>query len=214
MDIVRIQADDREKQSGMVDLLQLHPQFDLSIKRMCYGDYLVDGWLIVERKQINDLLVSIIDGRLFHQAKLLAQSPYKSLLIIEGRASDIQNSKIDRRVVLGALASIGLSYGVGILRSFNQLETVNVMLYAAQQKSRIEKNVTTRVYRGGYRPKSPQKQQLYLLQGLPGVGRKLAINLLSHFGCVGAVMRATEKELQAVEGVGEGKAADIIKILK
>ncbi len=129
MDIVNIQADDRERQSGMLNLLQHHPQFDLNVTRMRYGDYLVGGWLIVERKKINDLLISIIDGRLFQQAKQLSQSPYKPLLIIEGQASDIQTSKMDRRAVLGALASVSLAYGVVILRTLNQLETAALILY-------------------------------------------------------------------------------------
>jgi len=46
MDTVYIQADDREKQSGMLNLLEHHPQVTLDIKRMRYGDYLVGGWLI------------------------------------------------------------------------------------------------------------------------------------------------------------------------
>ena len=79
MDILHIQADDRESNSnsGMLGILQHHSQVNLDIKRMSYGDYIIDHWLLVERKQINDLLISIIDGRLFQQAEKICQSPYQ-----------------------------------------------------------------------------------------------------------------------------------------
>ncbi|WP_299080487.1 ERCC4 domain-containing protein [uncultured Paraglaciecola sp.] len=104
--MLHIQADDRESTSGILGLLQDHPQVALEIKRMAYGDYLINNWLIVERKQVKDLLVSIIDGRLFQQANRMCQSPYQSLLIIEGQGCDVQNSRMDRRAILGALTCI------------------------------------------------------------------------------------------------------------
>jgi DNA excision repair protein ERCC-4 len=210
MNILHIQADDRESNSGILSLLQSHPKVILDIKRLIYGDYLVDNWLIIERKKINDLLVSIIDGRLFQQAEKICQSPYQSLLIIEGLGSDIQNTKMDRRAVLGALACVSLTYGICILRTRDNIETVNTMLYASQQKSHTEKK---KLGRHGYRPKSFKKQQSFILQGLPNVGPILAKALLLHFGSVRTVMLATEAQLQEVEGIGNKKAKNIIQLL-
>ena len=177
---------------------------------MLYGDYLIDNWLIVERKKINDLLMSIIDGRLFQQAEKISQSPYQSLLIIEGQGHDIQHTKMDRRAVLGALACISLTYGICVLRTHNKIETVNTMLYAGLQKSRTEK---TPLNRHGYRPKSFHKKQSFVLQGLPNVGPILAKALLLHFGSVRAVMLANEDQLKEVEGIGNRKAKQIVLLL-
>ena len=210
MDSVHIQADDRENSSGMLSMLQAHPQVILDIKRMSYGDYLLDHSLLVERKHIKDLLISIIDGRLFQQAEKLCQSPYQTLLIIEGQGRDIQDTKMDRRAVLGALACVGLTYGICILRTQNQTETINLMLYAAKQKSRTEKE---QLSRHGYRPKSFKKRQSFILQGLPNVGPKLAKALLLQFGNVRAVMSASVEQLQEVEGIGNQKAKQIISLL-
>ena len=165
---LHIQADDRERNSGIFEILQDRPEIDFDIKRMSYGDYLVDKWLIIERKKINDLLISIIDGRLFQQAEKICQSPYQSLLIIEGQGRDIQNTKMHRSAVLGALACVSLVYGICVLRTQNKVETVNTMIYAAQQKSRVEKQP---INRHGYRPKSFKKRQSFVLQGLPNVGQ-------------------------------------------
>ena len=207
---MHIQVDDRETRSGIFEVLQDNPHVELDIKRMLYGDYLIDNWLIVERKKINDLLMSIIDGRLFQQAEKISQSPYQSMLIIEGQGHDIQHTKMDRRAVLGALACISLTYGICVLRTQNKIETVNTMLYAGLQKSRTEK---TRLNRHGYRPKSFNKKQSFVLQGLPNVGPILAKALLLHFGSVRAVMLASEDQLKEVEGIGNKKAKQIILLL-
>ena len=55
-------------------------------------------------------------------------------------------------------------------------------------------------------PKGKRKQQLFILQGLPGVGSERAARLLDAFGSVEAVVTATIKELQSVEGIGENIA--------
>ena len=67
--------------------------------------------------------------------------------------------------------------------------------------------------RGGYRPKKLKTRQLYLLQGFPDVGPKLAKRLLNHFHSVGRVMSATVEELTEVEGVGNARAGKIREIL-
>ena len=64
--------------------------------------------------------------------------------------------------------------------------------------------------RPGYRPKTKKGRQLYILQGLPGVGHERALRLLEKFGSVEGVMRASRDELQAVEGIG-AKTADRIR---
>ena len=205
-----IQADDRESGSGILNIMQAHPQINLDIRRMPYGDYIIDKWLIVERKQISDLIVSIVDGRLFQQAERLCQSAYTPLLIIEGQGHDIKDSKMDRRAILGALASIGLLYGICVLRAINKEETLNVILYAARQKARIEKAV---IGRRGYRPRSFKKRQSFILQGLPNVGPTLAKALLQHFGNIRSVMTANRDQLQKISGVGPKKAEQIVSLL-
>ena len=64
--------------------------------------------------------------------------------------------------------------------------------------------------RGGYRPKRLRTKQLYILQGLPGVGPLIAKRLIHHFGTVSKVMEAPVEELVEVEGIGN-KAAEKIR---
>ncbi len=64
--------------------------------------------------------------------------------------------------------------------------------------------------RHGYRPKNKRKRQLFILQGLPGVGHERAGRLLARFGSVAAAISASSSELQSVEGIGKN-IADKIK---
>ena len=56
--------------------------------------------------------------------------------------------------------------------------------------------------RPGRRPKATHRRQLYILQGLPGVGPALAKRLLQHFGSVEAVFSAPREKLTEVKGIG------------
>ncbi len=93
------------------------------------------------------------------------------------------------------------------MRSTDAVETARLIVYAARQ---LDLKVRGCVYRHGYRPKGKRKQQLFILQGLPGVGSERAEGLLNVFGSVKSVMMASNKELQEVKGIGK-KIADKIK---
>ena len=73
---LRIVIDEREKKSGIPDLLK-GIGISLEIKMLPVGDYIVAPETVVERKTISDLVSSIFDGRLFDQCNscLLYTSP-------------------------------------------------------------------------------------------------------------------------------------------
>jgi ERCC4-type nuclease len=63
--------------------------------------------------------------------------------------------------------------------------------------------------RPGYRPKGKRARQLFILQGLPGVGPDRAEKMLAHLGSVERVAVASAEELAAIDGIGEVTAAKI-----
>jgi len=65
---MHIIIDCREKSSGLQELLAAH--FTIAVKKIPYGDYLINDRITVERKTARDFLISIIDLRLFKQAAL------------------------------------------------------------------------------------------------------------------------------------------------
>ena len=205
---IHIIADDREHKSEVIQSLLQIEEVDVTIRRLSMGDYQIDDRLIVERKTLNDFAISIIDGRLFKQMIRLAGSKSEGVLILEGTASNIADLGMTREAMQGALITVSLILGIPVLRSKNPSETAKLIVYIGRQ---IESIAVGGVHRHGYRPKTKRKRQLFILQGLPGVGPEKAERLLDRFGSVEAAISAGSSEWQSVDGIGKS-IADKIKL--
>jgi len=203
---IRVVADDRERKSYVIESLLEIENIDIDIRRLSLGDYQIDGRVIVERKTLYDFAVSIIDGRLFKQMLRMANSQAKGILILEGTAGDIADIGVTREAMQGALITVSLILGVPVLRSRDPAETANLIVYISRQ---IEAIARGGIQRHGYQPKGIRYRQLYILQGLPSVGRERADRLLDRFGSVEAVMIAGIDDLQTVDGIGKNIAEKI-----
>jgi len=203
---IHIIADDRECKSEVIDSLSQIEDVKVIIQRLSMGDYQVDNRLIVERKTLKDFAVSIIDGRLFKQMLCLANSKSEGVLILEGTVSDMVEIGMTREAMQGALITVSLILGIPILRSKDPSETAKLMVYIGRQR---ESMAMGGVQRHGYRPKNKQKRQLFILQGLPGVGPERAERLLARFGSVEAAISASSSELQSINSFGKSVADKI-----
>ena len=191
----------------MIQTLAGIENVDVQVRRLSIGDYQVNNRVIVERKTLKDFAVSIIDGRLFKQTIRLANSSFNGVLILEGTVSDAVELGVPRDAMQGALITVSVILGIPVLRSKNPSETARLIVYIARQVKSI---VRGGIHRHGYRPKDKRKKQLYILQGLPGIGYERAVRLLDKFGSVEAVISAGSDELQTVYGIGKS-VADKIK---
>ena len=202
-----ITVDYREKASMLVRVLE--NRFTVQIKKLPFGDYQVGDYLTIERKSARDFLISIIDLRLFRQVANLKRHCRASLLLIEGDPyhTDLQ---FDHHAIRGALVSIQATWQLPVHFSESPQESCDIISDIVRQKETFSDVVSLR---GGYRPKRIKTQQLYILQGLPGVGAELAKRLLAGFHSVSAVMTATEIELQRIEGIGPSRARYIRRVL-
>lgn len=199
--------DHRERSSELAMLLA--ETFSIRIATLSRGDYQLGDGLTIERKTARDLLLSIIDLRLFRQVANLKQHCRASLLLVEGDPYQTDIG-VDHRAVKGALIAIQTSWQLPVIFTDSPKESCEAITTMARQS---ETFVDVMTLRGGYRPKRLQTQQLYILQGLPGIGAELARRLLNHFRSVAMVMSATETELKAVEGIGLFKAREIRMVL-
>ncbi len=202
-----IVVDDRELRSPVAALLESCEHIEVLTRRLPLGDYLIDNWLLVERKTLPDLVVSLRDGRLFSQAVRLVNSDFPRMaLLLEGTSPNLADSKMRREALQGALLHLSLFLGLPVLRSRSPEETARLILYAARQGRTV---ATGSLPRPGRRPKGRVALQRYILQGMPGVGPERARQLLAHFGTVEAVITADTDELMAVSGIGPGTARAI-----
>lgn len=204
---IEIVADDREPVNGVIASLKGFEQVAIRRRRLSLGDYQVDDRLIVERKTTRDFAVSIVDGRLFKQMIRLASSSFAGALILEGNGEEVAESGVAREALQGALITTSLILGIPVLRSADASETARLLVFAARQLAATARGG---VHRFGYRPKGRRKRQLFILQGLPGVGPGRAEQLLQAFGSVKGVVTASRSEMQAVRGIGKSVAGRII----
>lgn len=182
---------------------------EVSTAQLACGDFLIDGHWLFERKTIPDLCVSVVDGRLFRQALALTKAKTHPVVILEGSLSEVSRSNVGRESIQGALVTLGVFFGLPVLRSFTPEETVRLMRYTVEQGYRCASGVQ----RYGYRPRGRRARQLYVLQGLPGIGKKRAAALMDHFGSVEAVICADEDELAEVEGIAALTARAIRRLV-
>lgn len=202
---IKLIMDDREPCDVMLPVFQHCGCFDVHVLRLAVADYIVNDVLLVERKTLPDLIQSIIDGRLFHQAKRLAEAEHAAALILEGSFRDLQ-TEMRREAIQGALVTVCLFFGLPVLRTRNPEDTARVLAYAARQQVSAD---TDTLVRHSRRPKRKAALQSYILQGLPGVGPKRAQQLIARFGSVEAVMSASAEALAGVEGLGTRTAEQI-----
>jgi DNA excision repair protein ERCC-4 len=203
---INIIADDREHRSEVIESLMGNENVEVCIRRLGIGDYQVEKRVIVERKTLKDFAISIVDGRLFKQMIRLASSNSKSALILEGTVSDTAEIGMTREAMQGALITVSLILGTPVLRSKDPSETARLMVYIGRQ---IDSLVRGGLSRHGYRPKGKRRTQLFILQGLPGIGPEKADRLLKRFGTVEAAVSASSSELQSVDGIGKSIADKI-----
>lgn len=205
--VIQIIADHRESGCGVIEALMAMPEVEVKVQTLPLGDYLADRSLLFERKTLIDLAASIVSGRFFSQACRMAERRKRPVWILEGTAKDLASSGMSRESIQGAIITLTVILGIPVLRSLDPAETARLILYTGRQVRRaIPSNP---VYRQGYRPKGKRKRQIFILQGLPGIGPKRATDLLVKFGSVEAVMRASAEELEFVRGIGPTRAARI-----
>jgi len=202
---IELIMDDREPAAVMLPAFQSCGCFAVQIRRLPIADYIVNDELLVERKTLPDLIRSIIDGRLFHQARRLACAGRTAVLVLEGSFQDL-HTEMRWEAIQGALVTVSLFFGVPVLWTRNPEDTTRVLAYAARQQTAIH---TDALVRHGRRPRRKAALQSHILQGLPGVGPKRARQLIATFGTVEAVITANARSLVDVAGLGARTAERI-----
>ena len=183
---MKICADYREKASGLIDLFKKEG-VSIEVKKVSYGDYVINDSITIERKTAKDFLISIIDGRLFKQLSNLKKHCQTPILLIEGNPYKTDHS-FDPMAIKGAIISAQAIWYMPVIFSRSKEETRDILLMIGKQE---ESYIDVVPLRGGYRPKRLKSKQLYILQGLPNVGPMLAKRLLEHFRSVSNIINAS-----------------------
>lgn len=207
----RVIVDDREKASGVPDLLRMFGLL-VEFRMLDIGDYVISPECAIERKEARDFVKSLFSGRLFNQAYILAESYSRRVLIVEGDFHSYIKEAANPRAYWGALATLNFQFGFHTFFTEDPLQTAELIYTLTKRKDLA---VTKKGPLIKKKPKTDEmeKMQLFLVSSLPGIGVKLAHNLLKEFGTVRKVFSASRAELCKVEGVGRVKAERIAKFL-
>ena len=206
---LRIVADEREKRSGIPDLLK-GIGINLEIKTLSVGDYIVAPETIVERKSISDLVSSIFDGRLFDQCNKLKEHFQFPIILIEGDMDEIEELTENPFVFYGAVSSVAIDFKIPIISTPNASHTAKLLVSMCSRKDTTRGPFIKKIRKSD----NLQSQQLSVLCSLPGVGEKTAIRMLEKFGTPLKVFSASSIELSRISGLGESRAKKIKKMLQ
>jgi len=205
---VSLVVDHRERASLLVaELGRLGVQMEF--KSLNVGDYLVSEEIAIERKTLEDFAGSILDRRLFDQARALKEAYPRPLLLLEGRGP--LRSGISQEALRGALTSIIMDFGLPILWVSDAAEGALFLITLCRREQRGGTRELS--LKDRRRALTPDGEREYVVASLPFVEAKMAKRLLLRFRSVQGVFCASEKDLMEVEGIGTKKAKRIRELL-
>lgn len=201
-------VDDRELVSKVSEYLSAAGA-NIRLERLPMGDYRIGGRILVERKTTRDFVDTLIERDLLGQIRQMSMNCLKPVLIIEG--SDLYNQRdIHPNAIRGALAAIGINFGVAVFMASTPQETAELLMVLARRES--EEGITERssplkrIYQGN------SEAQEAIIAAFPDIGLKHARSLLNVFGSVQGVIQADQEDLLQVAGIGAKKAERIYEL--
>jgi Fanconi anemia group M protein len=209
-DQIQIIVDNRESRSTVMRYL-VNQEVIVEQQQLDVGDYIVSSRIGVERKNVDDYLQSLLDGKLFVQMRQLRDAYPRPILIVEGEGL-LTKRNISQNAIFGSIASIINDYGIPLITTKTAHETADFLRILARREQ--EKGERAVAIRGEKTAMSLTEQQRFLVEGLPHVSSIIAKRLLSHFGNIRSLAGASAEELCAVKGVGKGIAEDIIRVFR
>ena len=203
-----VYVDHRESNSGVVrELSNLGAKIRTST--LTVADYQVSLDVAVERKSAQDFTSSIIDKRLYKQARELVKNFSKPLLIVEGE--NLFTGGLHPNAIRGALASLAVDFGISIIPTRSPEDTAAMIhRLAVREQDKGQKDIPIRTEK---KPLGLQEQQIFIIESLPNIGPVTARKLLENFGNVKNVINASTDELTKVEGIGKIIAHKIREVI-
>ncbi|AWR97277.1 multidrug MFS transporter [Acidianus sulfidivorans JP7] len=208
--MLRIYADDREKNSGIPDILR---ELGLTVimQQLSVGDYVIGDGIAIERKSVSDLVHSVFDKRFFDQISRLTSSYKISILLIEGDLQMIRNITEKWKAINSALITAIAQYDVKVVYSMNKSDSAYVIFKLTEKyQTRDLRNSNISLHD---KPKfeNIKDMQLYFIESLPNIGETTAKKLLEKFSTVRNICNASVSDLERAIG-SRKKAEEIYRI--
>lgn len=194
-----IKVDSREP-SWVKSQLESHPLIkgEVEIATMPCGDIQIDD-IIIERKEPNDLLASIADGRLFNQCCGMRQDFEWCYLVICGQLvwgydGKIVGTQWNFRSVQGALLQVQ-ELGIGITYASSDTDLAHTVAWL------VNRNRTQHTIIPARKIGLPMLEDQKILASLPGIGNDRALELLREHNLRDALLCLLDPNCE-VKGIG------------
>lgn len=209
---VVVRVDDRERKAPVFPEL-VRFGLRLRVERLEVGDYVVSDIYGIERKTVDDFVNSIIDKRLFEQARLLRETYEKPIIVVEGDLEGVAATRgVSMNQLLGALLAL-IEMKVPVIQVSGPQRTA-LLIYLLSKRLEKEHEYVPPVKRRAIRKEHANVRdiQLNLISILPGVSYATAKRILTLFKTPRKFFQATPAELRKA-GLGPKKIGKIFAVL-
>jgi len=212
---VNIKVDTREHNQEMFDsfdILATKQGFEYERTFLEVGD-VACGNIVIERKEANDYVSSIMDGRLREQAAKMSLNYQYKYVIVEGNPYKTKSS-INAHAIIGKMTSLLIKHDIKLLF----VETPEQFAFACY--SIIKKHMDE----GSFNPEEFKKLQYKvgkndiitaMLYQIPNIGydKAKAIAEMFEYSLPKLLNEVTKEKLMLIKGIGETMAERIDALL-
>ena len=203
-------ADSREPGKTIEYLSKL--KVSTIIEKLDTGDFYLPSTMedgisfLVERKTATDFARSLKDKSIWNQIKSMKSSNAEPILIVEGSLSKIEKfTEWPSTSIISSLLSIKYIYNIDVFFTPSPRWTA-LTLYSLARIAQIRKEKKPRRLIVKKKPRSMEEQVLFVVESLPSIGPKQAVELLDSFKTLKNLVNASEKELKKVSKIGKKKS--------
>ena len=147
------------------------------------------------------------------------KQPVPDLMLIDGGKGQLNVAKVVMAKLALTPLMIGVSKGEGRkpgLETLHRVDGTNFQLPSDDKALHLIQQIRDEAHRFAitkHRAKRDKKRGGSVLEVIPGLGPKRRRDLLTHFGGIQGVLRASESDLAGVAGLGAVMARVIYKVL-
>lgn len=199
---VVIFVDHREKGSAVIKHL-LASNVSVELRQLTIGDFILSDRVCIEYKTIPDFVNSILDKRIFEQAKALKQRFERPIIIVQGTEDIYGQRQMHPNAINGVIATLLVNFGIPILWTKDSVESADFLI-AIAKREQLQGGVPS--MHDSRKPLSERELQEYIVSSFPGIGASLAPPLLRKFKTIKDLINAKEEDLQTVDKIGPQKA--------
>lgn len=224
---MKLQIDNRESNNRINSARQFFTDYQVEVGSYPVGDYIFDKKICFEYKSANDIISSIIDGRVFRQVERMKQYPFSYVIVVGNVAETInernanywnrrnQVKQFTVRNYLGALARLQIESRV--IHVDNNQQCWTIMDFLAKKLLDDNPNV-----RGVDRPKATLSDPIatflscIYINDSQRLGIKTAVMIREYLKLenLSDLLSVTYEDLVKVKGVGSKTAKRIMDVLE